>query len=77
MKNPFVRRSTDVTDVRWRGDLVEYHGPGREYVYRGRRVVVGKWPAARPEECKDASDQGEWIAGGKVLVCRGCGLDCT
>lgn len=67
----------------WRGEEVRYHYSDlsdRELVYPGRRVLElpGRtWPAARPEECADADSTGEWVVGGRVLVCRGCGLDCT
>lgn len=64
---------------------VAYHGRepfSREGVAPGRRVVVvpgREWPASSPEECEDYSRTGEWISDGSrdVMVCRGCGLDCT
>lgn len=68
------------TTLTYRDDEVTGHGQGADlaYVYPGRRVVEvpGRaWPAARPEDCSDTGP-GEWLAG-RVLVCRGCGLDVT
>ncbi|GHH25591.1 hypothetical protein [Streptomyces rubradiris] len=65
--------------VTMRTEPVLFHGPDRDFVYPGRRAVdvIGRtWPAARPEECTNTEWRGEWIAG-QVLVCTGCGLDCT
>jgi hypothetical protein len=72
------------TAITW-GDAPDRHGS--ELVYPGRRVAVipGRiWPSA-PEECpngvfrmsRPVDPQTEWLAGGKLLVCRGCGLDAT
>jgi len=68
--------------VTWRDAAVGYHTPGGGFVYDGRRVVEipGRtWPAARPEECSVEPwiEQGEWLFDGTLLVCPGCGLDCT
>ena len=55
-----------------------YHGFSRGYVYPGRQIldVPGRtWPAGRPEDCT-STDPGEWVCD-DVLVCTGCGLDCT
>lgn len=68
------------TGLAWREAEVKYHGRNedmRTYVYPGRLVVEGDWPAARPEECQDDSNRGTWILGDQILVCAGCGLDCT
>ncbi|MEV7177877.1 hypothetical protein [Kitasatospora sp. NPDC093679] len=50
-------------------------------VHPGRYVVegVGPWDAASPEVCTDLSNKGVWLSDGvnEVLVCPGCGLDCT
>jgi hypothetical protein len=67
------------TPLRYRDSEVTSHGPDREYVYPGRRVVEipgHTWPAARPEDCTDTSHTGHWLTD-RVLVCRGCGLDST
>ena len=61
---------------------VEIHGdPDKgtgEFVAPGRRVVnlPGRTWASIPGECTADSDT-EWLVDGKVLVCTGCGLDCT
>ena len=45
----------------------------------GRRVLhlPGRTWAATPDTCTDFSEHGEWVLGGMLLVCPGCGLDCT
>ncbi|MCG5466720.1 hypothetical protein MED01_005762 [Micromonospora sp. MED01] len=61
------------------GPPVMHHGSHtQEWVYPGRLVIEGNWPAAIPEHCT-ATDEGltDWIANRTVLVCTGCGLDCT
>lgn len=66
------------TDMRYRQQPVAYHGEEFDYVDSGRQVVEipGRtWPAARPEECTSA-EVGLWITP-QLLVCPGCGLDCT
>lgn len=60
---------------------VRYHREGgvKQYVAPGRRVIEipgVTWPAASPERCQNAVWQGKWFEG-KVLLCTGCGLDCT
>ena len=76
--------SLDGTAITW-GDEPEHHGG--EFVFPGRRVAVipGRiWPSA-PEECphgafelsNPAVPHTEWLAGGTLLVCTGCGLDST
>lgn len=64
-----------------RDDPVLYHlaDGERQYVYPGRRVIDipgWTWPAPRPEECENGSGDHRWIED-KVLLCTGCGLDCT
>lgn len=61
------------------GPPVAYHGSQTQgWVYPGRAVIEGSWPAAIPEHCTATDDEStEWIAGRTVLVCTGCGLDCT
>lgn len=68
----------------WRDAEVRYHGADevdRAGVWPGRRVldIPGRdWPYPSPEECGRAGDlRGEWVLGYAVLVCPGCGLDCT
>jgi len=73
------------TAITW-GDEPRYHGSEyREYVYPGRRVasIPGRaWPNT-PERCEIADEfqpghrETEWLAGGNLLVCIGCGLDVT
>ncbi|QVJ03506.1 hypothetical protein KGD82_27920 (plasmid) [Nocardiopsis eucommiae] len=77
----------------WREEKVYWHGhPGTDdqgnqeevnsftvdFVYPGRRVVQGTWPASRPEFCEVFSGPGQRLADsqGEVLICPGCGLDC-
>ena len=68
---------TAVAGITYRPDPVEYHGKQeRGYVYPGRPVVEGAWPFPRPEECGDDQPT-RWIADRQILVCTGCGLDCT
>jgi hypothetical protein len=65
------------TGITFRPEPVGYHGRDRGFVWRGRRAVAGRgWPAARPEDCTHTGSC-EWLAGGALLVCPGCGLDCT
>lgn len=67
------------TGMAHRDHEVRFHGPEQQFVWPGRTVVDVPdrvWPAARPEDCTDESGQGEWI-NNELLVCRGCGLDCT
>lgn len=50
-----------------------------DFVFPGRRVAVlpGRtWPNI-PEECTAGPYDTEWILGGRVLLCLGCGLDAT
>lgn len=66
--------------ARW-GHAPSHHGtnPADSYVYPGRRVLLldgHTWPH-QPETCTDTSHTGTWKLDGLVLVCTGCGLDCT
>ncbi|UKD50759.1 hypothetical protein L3Q65_00090 (plasmid) [Amycolatopsis sp. FU40] len=66
--------------ARW-GRAPSHHGTTRatSYVYPGRHVLVldgETWPH-QPETCPDDTGSGEWRLDGLVLVCTGCGLDCT
>jgi hypothetical protein len=67
------------TGLAFKPDPVVYHG--RDELERtpihGRLALEGDWPAARPEECEHTEPWGVWLAGGAVLACPGCGLDCT
>jgi hypothetical protein len=67
------------TTLTYHDSEVTSHGPDLGYVYPGRLVVEvpGRtWPAARPEDCTDTGQAGEWLTE-HVLVCPGCGLDAT
>ncbi|MDG9674879.1 hypothetical protein [Micromonospora sp. DH14] len=60
------------------GPPVMHHGGHlQEWVYPGRPVIEGNWLAAIPEHCTAADGLTAWIADRTVLVCTGCGLDCT
>jgi hypothetical protein len=75
-----VYRRPDLTGtgMRYRDQPVTYHGEDFDRVVPGRRVVdvPGRvWPARRPEDCV-STEIGEWITL-ELLLCEGCGLDCT
>ncbi|MFE9187836.1 hypothetical protein ACFYMB_31410 [Micromonospora haikouensis] len=60
------------------GAPVVYHGADeRDWVYPGRPVIEGDWPAAIPEHCTTPTGATRQLADGRVVVCTGCGLDCT
>lgn len=59
----------------WRPDYVAFHGPHHTFVWPGRRVLDGTWPAPTPEHCP-ATGTWVWIHD-RVLVCANCGLDGT
>ncbi|MFI7510875.1 hypothetical protein ACIBSS_29060 [Micromonospora aurantiaca] len=60
------------------GPPVMYHGSEtRDWVYPGRTVVEGDWPAAIPEHCTATDSDTQTLASGLAIVCTGCGLDCT
>jgi hypothetical protein len=76
MTAPYEAPDLTGTAITW-GDAPATHGG--EYVYPGRRVAVipGRvWPST-PEVCEAGMLDTEWLAGGTLLVCTGCGLDCT
>lgn len=63
------------TVLTYRAEHVAYHGPDKEFVDPGRRVVTvpGRiWSAARPEDCPDNSITGIWFddAGQAVSTLR-------
>lgn len=65
-----------------RSDPVGGHREGADlyFVAPGRRVIdiPGQtWPAARPEECGNGGNVRTRWFGEKVLLCLGCGVDCT
>lgn len=51
------------------------HGPDDEPIYPGRLVAAGNWPD-EPRTCQHVGP-GTWHDEGTVLLCPGCGLDCT
>lgn len=60
------------------GPPVMYHGSQtRNWVYPGRTVIEGNWPAAIPEHCTATDSDTQTLASGRAIVCTGCGLDCT
>lgn len=63
------------TAITW-GEAPASHGS--EYVAPGRRVAMipGRIWVTTPEECTACSFETEWLAGGTLLVCALCGLDC-
>jgi hypothetical protein len=69
------------TGLAWNPAPVRYHGRDEDnrtgVGAESRFALVGTWPAARPEECTDETNQGTWYANGLILICPGCGLDCT
>lgn len=66
-----------IPGITYRDQTVEYHGYWEHgYVSPGRPVVDGTWPENQPETCNDDYPT-EWIANGQILICTGCGLDCT
>ena len=74
---PYQPPDVSSTDITFRAEPVEYHGPQRLFVTPGRHAVVGDWPASRPEDCDSADiPWGTWLHG-VILACEGCGLDCT
>ncbi|WP_416903487.1 hypothetical protein [Micromonospora echinospora] len=57
---------------------VRYHGAReQQWVYPGRHVINGPWPAPTPEQCTEVEKDGLWLEDGTALVCAGCGLDMT
>jgi hypothetical protein len=73
--DPYVPAIID--GISYRPTPVAYHGTGdHEYVWPGRPVVAGDWPRLRPEDCDSTYDTA-WLMDGQILVCTGCGLDCS
>jgi hypothetical protein len=72
-----LHKGPDLTAIgrTYRPQFVAFHGPGRDFVWPGRRVVDGDWPAASPEQCPNTT-QRVWL-NNRVLVCPQCGLDET
>jgi hypothetical protein len=66
-------------EAQW-GEEVDFHTPARLYVFPGRRILDLPcliWPHT-PEDCPGGEDYGgTWLFEDTVLVCSGCGLDCT
>ncbi|GGJ75605.1 hypothetical protein GCM10010123_01990 [Pilimelia anulata] len=63
-----------VAAVALAGEPVVVHG--RQQAAPGRYAVAGDFPY-QPASCRDDSGQGRWLAGGRLLICMGCGTDCT
>jgi hypothetical protein len=75
----YQRPDLSGTGISYLDQSVAHHGPDRDFVYPDRAVAVvpGRtWPATRPEDC-DHTGGGEWFREGALLLCPGCGLDCT
>lgn len=69
----------DLSEIGGHWDSDEPLSHSGEFVAPGRRVarVPGRdWPHS-PERCEASASETEWILGGKVLLCIGCGLDAT
>lgn len=63
----------------WDPRQPEYHQTPGGFVSPSRLVarIPGRdWPSS-PEECTAGLRDAEWILGGRVLICTGCGLDGT
>lgn len=75
----YVGPLVSLDDVTW-GDTPPYHSSDLEYVAPGRRVLelpLFSWPHL-PEDCPSSREYGtQWLFGDTLLVCTGCGLDCT
>jgi hypothetical protein len=73
--DPYVPAIID--GISYRPGPVAYHGiDDHEFVWPGRVVVAGDWPRPRPEECSSTYAT-KWLRSGRILVCTGCGLDCS
>lgn len=48
-------------------------------IYPGRKILSlpGITHPFTPETCRDIDAPGMWVLDDLVLVCRGCGIDCT
>ncbi|MBB3752677.1 hypothetical protein FHT44_005189 [Mycolicibacterium sp. BK634] len=62
----------------WEERLPLHHNG--QFVYPGRRVgrlsFYHQWPY-EPEECQAERGETIWIMDGRILLCRGCGVDGT
>jgi hypothetical protein len=55
----------------------EWHDDQPIHPDRAVLHIPGRVWLNTPDECTDDSGDGEWVLDGAVLVCPGCGLDCT
>ncbi|OUS97414.1 hypothetical protein [Rhodococcus sp. NCIMB 12038] len=48
-------------------------------IYPGRQIlsIPGITHPFTPNTCRDVDAPGMWVLDGLILVCRGCGIDCT
>ncbi|SCG15616.1 hypothetical protein GA0070610_1852 [Micromonospora echinofusca] len=83
---PYPPTNLAGTELRYRHTLplarptapVAFHGAlEQQWVYPGRQVIVGPWPAPTPEQCTAVEQDGLWLDEETALVCPGCGLDMT
>jgi hypothetical protein len=63
----------------WGDRDVPYHGSPTNEVWPGRRVAhfTGRSWLNNPEQCTAAHGDTTWVADDQLLICNGCGLDCT
>lgn len=69
----------EVPGAQWNDFQARYHGcrfEVREAIFPGRLSLVGNWPHYNPEDCC-TEHPSEWMYDGRLLICTGCGLDCT
>ena len=57
--------------------LVPTHGTARTPIPRGRHLIDIPGVAWHQQVLTCTADKRLWIADGEILVCTGCGLDCT
>lgn len=63
----------------WDPRLPQYHGPDHGYIAPGRRVAhlpEFDWPNT-PEACTAGLQDTVRVLDGRLLLCRGCGVDGT
>lgn len=63
----------------WSPTDATHHGEFGESIYPGRQVLDLPgivWPHT-PDECTHADLPGRWVLDGQILICDGCGIDCT
>lgn len=65
-----------VRDVPYPDSVLFGVGHDPSYKAEKREVQPGDWPHT-PQTCLADEFPNEWRQGGTVLVCTGCGLDCT